>query len=42
MGLGSFPQTIPFRFGMVGMHGTYAANLAMNHADVLFLRGRPL
>ncbi|MFG6376002.1 MAG: acetolactate synthase large subunit, partial [Desulfovibrio sp.] len=30
MGLGSFPSNDPLSLGMVGMHGTYAANLAMN------------
>ena len=39
MGLGSFPSNDPLSLGMVGMHGTYAANLAMNHADVLFCVG---
>lgn len=35
MGLGAFPATDPLWLGMVGMHGTYAANLAINNADVL-------
>ncbi len=39
MGLGSFPATDPLWLGMVGMHGTYAANLAINNADVLMCVG---
>ncbi len=39
MGLGAFPGTDPLWLGMVGMHGTYAANLAINNADVLICVG---
>ena len=39
MGLGSFPVTDELSLGMVGMHGTYAANLAINHADLLICVG---
>ncbi|MBO4300987.1 MAG: biosynthetic-type acetolactate synthase large subunit [Desulfovibrio sp.] len=39
MGLGAFPGTDPLWLGMVGMHGTYAANMAINHADVLMCVG---
>ncbi|MBE6442571.1 MAG: biosynthetic-type acetolactate synthase large subunit [Desulfovibrio desulfuricans] len=39
MGLGGFPATDPLWLGMVGMHGTYAANMAINHADVLMCVG---
>ncbi|NDU90686.1 MAG: acetolactate synthase 3 large subunit, partial [Ferrovum sp.] len=35
MGLGSYPATDPQFVGMLGMHGTYEANLAMHHCDVL-------
>ncbi|MDO5484007.1 MAG: biosynthetic-type acetolactate synthase large subunit [Desulfovibrionaceae bacterium] len=39
MGLGSFPVTDELSLGMVGMHGTYAANLAINHSDLLVCVG---
>ncbi|HEY2876262.1 MAG TPA: thiamine pyrophosphate-binding protein, partial [Reyranella sp.] len=35
MGLGSFPASDPQFLGMLGMHGTYEANLAMYHCDLL-------
>ncbi|WP_448951765.1 acetolactate synthase 3 large subunit [Labrys neptuniae] len=35
MGLGSFPAADPQWLGMLGMHGTYEANLAMHDCDVL-------
>ena len=35
MGLGSFPASDPRFLGMLGMHGTYEANLAMHGCDVL-------
>lgn len=35
LGLGCFPESHPASLGMVGMHGTVAANLAMHHADVI-------
>ena len=34
MGLGGFPGTDPQFVGMLGMHGTYEANMAMQHCDV--------
>ena len=39
MGLGAFPATDPLFVGMLGMHGTYEANMAMHHCDVLFAVG---
>ena len=39
MGLGGFPATDPLFVGMLGMHGTYEANMAMHHCDVLFAVG---
>ncbi|WP_300881941.1 biosynthetic-type acetolactate synthase large subunit [uncultured Desulfovibrio sp.] len=39
MGLGGFPATDPLSLGMVGMHGAYAANLAINNADLLVCAG---
>ncbi|MDT3380620.1 acetolactate synthase 3 large subunit [Labrys portucalensis] len=35
MGLGAFPAADPQWLGMLGMHGTYEANLAMHDCDVL-------
>ena len=35
MGLGSFPASDKQFVGMLGMHGTYEANLAMYHCDVM-------
>ena len=35
MGLGAYPGTDPLFIGMLGMHGTYEANMAMHHCDVL-------
>ena len=35
MGLGAYPGTDPQFIGMLGMHGTYEANMAMHHCDVL-------
>ncbi|MCX7354402.1 MAG: acetolactate synthase 3 large subunit [Alphaproteobacteria bacterium] len=35
MGLGAFPASDPQFLGMLGMHGTYEANLAMHGADLL-------
>ena len=35
MGLGAFPASDPHFLGMVGMHGTYEANLAMHGCDVM-------
>ena len=39
MGLGCFPATHPDFLGMLGMHGTYEANMAMNRADVMVCIG---
>jgi len=39
MGLGGYPGTDPQFLGMLGMHGTYPANMAMQHCDVLFAIG---
>ena len=39
MGLGAFPGSDPQFLGMLGMHGTYEANMAMHEADVIFAVG---
>jgi acetolactate synthase I/II/III large subunit len=39
MGLGGFPGTDPLFTGMLGMHGTYESNMAMQHCDVLLAVG---
>ena len=39
MGLGAYPATDPRFVGMLGMHGTYEANMAMHHCDVLLAVG---
>jgi len=39
MGLGGFPATDRQFLGMLGMHGTYEANMAMQHCDVLLAIG---
>ncbi|VAX17633.1 Acetolactate synthase large subunit [hydrothermal vent metagenome] len=39
MGLGAFPGTDPLFLGMLGMHGTYYANQAVNHCDVIVALG---
>ncbi len=39
MGLGAFPAPDPQNVGMLGMHGTYEANMAMHECDVLFAVG---
>ena len=39
MGLGGFPGTDPLFMGMLGMHGTYEANMAMYEADVVVAIG---
>ncbi|OYU72805.1 MAG: acetolactate synthase 3 large subunit, partial [Alphaproteobacteria bacterium PA3] len=39
MGLGAFPSRHPDWLGMLGMHGTYEANMAMNKADVMVCIG---
>jgi acetolactate synthase-1/2/3 large subunit len=35
MGLGGFPGTDPLSLGMLGMHGTFRANMAISHCDVI-------
>jgi len=39
MGLGGFPGTDKLNLGMLGMHGVYEANMAMQHADVVLAVG---
>lgn len=39
MGLGAYPATDPQFIGMLGMHGTYEANMAMHDSDVLIAIG---
>jgi len=39
MGLGAYPASDPQFVGMLGMHGTYEANMAMHHCDVLVAVG---
>ena len=39
MGLGAFPASSPQWLGMLGMHGTYEANYAMNKADLVVCLG---
>jgi acetolactate synthase-1/2/3 large subunit len=39
MGLGAFPASDPKFLGMLGMHGTYEANMSMQHSDVLLAVG---
>ena len=39
MGLGAFPANHPAWLGMLGMHGTYEANMAMNRADLILCLG---
>ena len=39
MGLGAYPATDPQFLGMLGMHGTYEANMAMQNCDVLLAIG---
>ncbi|MXO50221.1 biosynthetic-type acetolactate synthase large subunit [Erythrobacter gaetbuli] len=39
MGLGAFPADHPDWLGMLGMHGTYEANMAMNRADLIIAVG---
>lgn len=36
MGLGAFPGTDKKFLGMLGMHGTYEANMAMHNTDLIF------
>ena len=39
MGLGGFPESKPQSLGMLGMHGTYYANMATTECDVLLAVG---
>ena len=39
MGLGAFPASSDQWLGMLGMHGTYEANMAMNKADLVVCLG---
>ena len=39
MGIGSMVSTHPLNLGMVGTHGSYIANYAVNHADLLVILG---
>jgi acetolactate synthase I/II/III large subunit len=39
MGLGCFPAGHPLSLGMLGMHGTYWANMAMTEADLILAIG---
>jgi acetolactate synthase-1/2/3 large subunit len=39
MGLGAIPASDPRFLGMLGMHGTYEANMTMQHCDVLLAVG---
>ncbi|MEF9999598.1 biosynthetic-type acetolactate synthase large subunit [Comamonas sp.] len=39
MGLGALPASDPLFLGMLGMHGTVEANLAMHHADLIVCVG---
>jgi acetolactate synthase-1/2/3 large subunit len=39
MGMGGFPGTDPLHMGMLGMHGTYSANMAISHSDLILAVG---
>jgi len=39
MGLGAFPETDPLSLGMIGMHGTYRANMCTSACDLLISIG---
>ena len=39
MGLGAFPSTNDRFVGMLGMHGTYEANMTMHNSDLIFAVG---
>jgi acetolactate synthase-1/2/3 large subunit len=39
MGLGGFPGSDPLSMGMLGMHGSYAANMAVANSDLLIAVG---
>jgi acetolactate synthase-1/2/3 large subunit len=39
MGLGAYPHDDPLFIGMLGMHGTYEANMAMHDSDLIIALG---
>ncbi len=39
MALGTFPGNHPLSLGMLGMHGTYVANMAMHYSDLVIAVG---
>lgn len=39
MGIGGFPGTHPLSLGMLGMHGTYYANMAVHNSDLIIAIG---
>jgi len=39
MGMGAFPGSDPLSLGMLGMHGTYAANMSISSSDVILAVG---
>ena len=39
MGLGAFPGSDPLWLGMLGMHGTYRANMSIGHCDLMIAAG---
>ncbi len=39
MGLGGFPGTDPLWLGMLGMHGTFRANMSIGHCDLIIAAG---
>ena len=39
MGLGAFPGTDPLSLGMIGMHGTYRANMSSGQCDLMVAVG---
>src|SRR5690606_42129926 len=39
IGLGGFPGTHPLSLGMLGMHGTYYANMAVHESDLIIAVG---
>jgi acetolactate synthase I/II/III large subunit len=39
MGIGGFPGTHPLSLGMLGMHGTYYANMSIHNADLIVAIG---
>lgn len=39
LGLGAFPESDPLSVGMLGMHGTWYANMAIQNCDVLIAAG---